>query len=194
MILTTIRWMKTAIIKSSLFLGDQCSCLSWVTLAHAFTSPRMFYKHLFSIYYKFEINLIPTKLRPHEEGYFSNHKHWPKQTKKKTLTPTNKNDSIVFIWCMLKNFILSKHEPTVKYFSVLIIKNHKKTPQKTTWIIYDYRYSIFIGTHHDSTHEKDGYPTHLCLQVYLHQSRESPWSPRYDHWIYRKRRYNACPR
>lgn len=128
LILTTIRWMKTAIIKSSLFLGDQCSCLSWVTLAHAFTFPRTFYKHLFSIYYKFEFNT--DEITTPRRGIFFKPQTLTQTTKKKTLTPTNKNDSTVFIWCMLKNFILSKHEPTVKYFSVLIIKNHKKPPTK----------------------------------------------------------------
>lgn len=50
------RHLEKNTMESSLFMGDQCPWLSWVTLAHEFTSP----------YKKYLFNFLPTKLHHNE--------------------------------------------------------------------------------------------------------------------------------
>lgn len=72
--------------ESFLFVGDQFSWLSWITLVHEFTSPRTFIQSLFT---KIFPVTQPTKLCPHKAGKNLCYT-W-------TLTPTNKNDSPAYL-------------------------------------------------------------------------------------------------
>lgn len=70
-----------AILESSLFVGDQCSWLSWVSLAHEFKSTRTciqaFVKNFF---YKIEISTDETT-SPRTRKVLSTHKYWSPRIK-----------------------------------------------------------------------------------------------------------------
>lgn len=74
-------------MESSLFMGDECPRLSWVTFSLKFTSQRMYIQALNCfILFKINLNLLPM------------HKitsPWTKFGYPRTWTPTNKNDFIV---------------------------------------------------------------------------------------------------
>jgi hypothetical protein len=62
-----------ATVESSLFVGDQCSWISWATLTHEFTSPQT-YIYFFFKFHKYYSNcilyMLSTKLSPHEPVKF----------------------------------------------------------------------------------------------------------------------------
>ena len=69
---------STDTVESSLFMGDRCWCILWVTLTHKFTSPRMLIKKWIVMYCN-ATNQLPLKFHPH---YITSkiliiHKHWP---------------------------------------------------------------------------------------------------------------------
>lgn len=60
-------------VESSLFVGDQFSWLSWITLVHEFTSPHTIIQSLVT---KIFPVTQPTKLCPHKAGKtFATHEH-----------------------------------------------------------------------------------------------------------------------
>ena len=71
-------------VESSLFVGDQCSWISWVTLTHEFTSPRTCF--IFRLIF---INIMPFALfinyheitSPRTSKILVNHEHWPSRIK-----------------------------------------------------------------------------------------------------------------
>lgn len=73
-------------MKSSLFMGDQCTRRSWVTHTHEFTSPRT--------YLQSPVLYLLNLSRLHYQGNYipSNQENF---CYPRTLIPTNKNDSTV---------------------------------------------------------------------------------------------------
>lgn len=64
---------------------DQCSGLTWITLAHEFIFP---YASICVVFIKIALITLLTKLSPNKPGKF---------TYERTLAPTNENDSTVFL-------------------------------------------------------------------------------------------------
>lgn len=81
-------------VKSSLFVGYQCSWLSWVAIAYEYSQKSI--KSICLIFIYLIPNLLPTKLRTCNQAKFG----FPR-----TLTPANKNDSTVFIRCNSIHFV-----------------------------------------------------------------------------------------
>lgn len=52
-----------------IFRGEPTFVVSWVTLAHEFTSPQT-YINICLMFIEIITELVPTKLRPHETGTF----------------------------------------------------------------------------------------------------------------------------
>lgn len=81
-------------VKSSLFVGYQCSWLSWVAIAYEYSQKSI--KSICLIFIYLIPNLLPTKLRTCNQAKFG----FPR-----TLTPANKNDSTVYIRCNSIHFV-----------------------------------------------------------------------------------------
>lgn len=84
-------------MKPSLLMGDQCSSLSWVTLAHAWLYiPTNVYMSICLIFISIIPNFKSTKLHSHEPGKKATHKHWLPQRQ------LEKSERVlVFCWVFL---------------------------------------------------------------------------------------------
>lgn len=63
-----VKWIT---VESSLFVGDQCSLLSWVALAQDFTSPQTF--NIYENYHELATNEITS---PQNRKMLVNNEHW----------------------------------------------------------------------------------------------------------------------
>lgn len=81
-------------VKSSLFVGYQCSWLSWVAIAYECSQKSI--KSICLIFIYLIPNLLPTKLRTRKPG-----KVWLPTN----IDPANKNDSTVYIRCNSIHFV-----------------------------------------------------------------------------------------
>lgn len=66
-------------LESSSFVGNQCLWLSWIILAHEFTSPRMYIQAFVKYLLKCSRICYQRNMSPRTKKTFAVHEHWPPQ-------------------------------------------------------------------------------------------------------------------
>lgn len=88
-------------VESTLLVGDQCSCLPWITFVHEFTSPRTYTQHLFYIIFFWIISFTNEITSPRTRKMLSTYEHWPHTKKNDSTVICLKHFAILFMYFLI---------------------------------------------------------------------------------------------